>query len=278
MQVRTVRVGDIDMCVAEAGAGGRPLLLLHGFTGAKEDFTFEHGWVDRLASHGWHAVAPDHRGHGDSSQPDEEAAYSFEIFARDALGLADELGWPSFALLGHSMGGMIAQVLVGLAPSRVTALVLMDTSHQAMRGVSPEQAAKAGEIAKAKGMRFLTQLEKERGGALDTPASRRLKAANPAYDAFSDRKKEVSSPAMYAAMLSAITTADDRLPALAAVDVPTLVLVGEQDAPFIKASERMAAAIPAARLEVIAGAGHSPQFEAPEAWWTALSGFLEEVE
>ena len=63
------------VAVAEAGVGGRPLLLVHGFTGAKEDFT---DWLDPLAELGWHAVAPDQRGHGESSQPADEAAYSFD--------------------------------------------------------------------------------------------------------------------------------------------------------------------------------------------------------
>jgi pimeloyl-ACP methyl ester carboxylesterase len=61
------------------------------------------------------------------------------------------------------------------------------------------------------------------------------------------------------------------------VAVPVLVIVGEQDQPFIGHSERMAKAIPAARLAVIPDAGHSPQFENTEAWWDALTSFLQEV-
>ena len=55
------------------------------------------------------------------------------------------------------------------------------------------------------------------------------------------------------------------------------MLVGEQDAPFIAPSERMAKAIDGARLVVIPDAGHSPQFENPDAWWDALTSFLDEV-
>ena len=103
---RLVNLGDVELSIAEAGAGQRPLLMVHGFTGAKEDFT---PWLDRLAGQGWHAVAPDLRGHGASSKPAEESAYSFELLADDVLRLADSLGWGTFVLLGHSMGGMIAQ-------------------------------------------------------------------------------------------------------------------------------------------------------------------------
>src|SRR5215831_3393456 len=100
---RRVNLGDLELSIAEAGTGQDPLLLVHGFTGAKEDFT---PWLDRLAASGWHAVAPDLRGHGASAKPAQETAYSFEIMADDMLGLADALGWDRFVLLGHSMGGM----------------------------------------------------------------------------------------------------------------------------------------------------------------------------
>jgi pimeloyl-ACP methyl ester carboxylesterase len=55
------------------------------------------------------------------------------------------------------------------------------------------------------------------------------------------------------------------------------VIVGEHDEPFLSHSQRMAKAIPTARLVVIPDAGHSPQFENTEAWWDALTSFLQEV-
>ncbi len=90
-----------------------------------------------------------------------------------------------------------------------------------------------------------------------------------------------SSPAMYAAMLKAITDADsglDRLDDLRGLSMPALVIVGDQDAPFLKPSRRMAEVIPGAELAVIPDAGHSPQFESPEPWWKALRGFLDRLE
>ena len=59
--------------------------------------------------------------------------------------------------------------------------------------------------------------------------------------------------------------------------MPTLVLVGEEDTPFRKPSQRMADAIPGAELVVLPDGGHSPQFESPELWWKALAGFLDRV-
>ena len=89
-----------------------------------------------------------------------------------------------------------------------------------------------------------------------------------------------SSAAMYAAMLQTITAADGRRPARRPRRdraCPTLVLVGEEDAPFRKPSQRMAEAIPGAELVVLPDGGHSPQFESPELWWKALSAFLDRV-
>ncbi len=89
-----------------------------------------------------------------------------------------------------------------------------------------------------------------------------------------------SSPAMYAAMLQLITDATsglDRLPDLASITAPTLVIVGDEDTPFLKPSRRMAETIPGAELAVIPDAAHCPQFEAPEAWWSALSDFLSRL-
>jgi pimeloyl-ACP methyl ester carboxylesterase len=85
---------------------------------------------------------------------------------------------------------------------------------------------------------------------------------------------------MYAAMLRAITDPTnpiDRLEALRSVAVPALVLVGEEDQPFLNPSRRMAEAIPGAELVVVPDAAHSPQFENPEAWWAALTAFLQQL-
>ncbi len=79
---------------------------------------------------------------------------------------------------------------------------------------------------------------------------------------------------MWATLARAIRDQDDELDAMAAIRVPTLVLVGEQDEPFLGPSRAMAARVPGARLVVIPDAGHSPQFENPAAWRAALEGFL----
>jgi pimeloyl-ACP methyl ester carboxylesterase len=111
-----------------------------------------------------------------------------------------------------------------------------------------------------------------------TPAFLRLLHDKPGYSEFCDAKLLASAPAMWLAMAPALLTQADRLDRLAEVDVPTLVIVGEQDTPFVLHGERMAKTIPGAQLAIIPDAGHSPQFENPAAWWAALGSFLEDLE
>ncbi len=132
MGERSVDTGSIRLTIDEEGVGGRPLMLVHGFTGAKEDFG---DWLVPLADRGWHVVAPDLRGHGASDKPTEESAYTLPVFAGDVLALADTLGWSRFTLLGHSMGGMIAQHMLLGASDRIEALILMDTADGTLEDI-----------------------------------------------------------------------------------------------------------------------------------------------
>ena len=276
MQSRRIKVNEIEIELAEAGSGGRPLLLLHGFTGSKEDFT---EWLDPLAEAGWHAVAPDHRGHGKSSKPDTDDAYSIAILAADALLLADQLGWSRFALLGHSMGGFISQAMSFDAPERLDALILMDTGHGPVTSIDPQLVSAAVSVVRSRGIDALADMLLGRDSPFETPAHRKLIAERPGIAELEDYKFRAVSPHLYVALAAELLTTPDSLERLRRLPsgLPTLVIVGEQDTPFIEASREMQDAIPDARLVVIPDAGHSPQFENPEAWWKALSGFLADV-
>jgi 3-oxoadipate enol-lactonase len=276
VQTRPVDVGDVTLEVAESGPGGRPFLVLHGFTGAKEDFT---EWLDPLAEAGWHAVAPDHRGHGASSKPTNEDAYSLEIIAADALALADMLGWDRFTLLGHSMGGFVAQLMALSAPQRLDGLVLMDTGHGPIEGIDPALVELAIQIARDGGIDALADAVAEHAAPLETAAHRRVLDERPGYAEFGERKFRATSPALYAGILPELLHQTDTLERLAQMTPtpPALVIVGEQDTPFLGASRRMTEAIDGATMAVIPNAGHSPQFENASAWWSALSAFLDRV-
>ena len=274
MQTRTVTASGLDFEILEAGADhDGKLLLVHGFTGAKEDFA-DH--IDDLAQRGWHVVAPDHRGHGHSAKPAGEDSYSMSLMAGDMIGIADALGWREFVLLGHSMGGMVAQIMATQLGDRLQALVLMDTSPVCPDGLDPDAIAIGKTLVRERGMDFLLELQQQ-SGPLDTAAHQRVLATRPGYAEQGVEKMRNVSPEMWCAIVTEIVEQPDRCESLRDVTAPALVIVGDEDRPFLDHSERMAKTLPNGRLVVIPDAGHSPQFENPDAWSATLAGFLDEV-
>jgi pimeloyl-ACP methyl ester carboxylesterase len=266
MRVRTDDGVGLEVRVAGSGPA---LLLVHGFGGAKEDFS-DH--VESLAAD-HQVVTFDHRGHGESDAPAEAGAYSLDRLAADTLAVADAVGARSFRLLGHSMGGMVARRVVLGAPERVDALVLMDTSPGPVPGMDGEIIELGAGIALGDGMDELKRVM-DAFSPLGTPAYERLVAERPGYVEFMDRKWASLSAMMWATIIREIRDQPDQLAAMASVACPTLVVVGEQDTPFVGVSRQVAATIPGARLAVIPDAGHSPQFENPRAWSQVMTDFL----
>jgi pimeloyl-ACP methyl ester carboxylesterase len=273
MRTRTVTVGGVSLEVTEAGEGGRPVLLVHGFTADAGEVA---GVLDPLAERGWHAVAPDLRGHGRSDRPTDPEAYSFELMAEDVLALADDLGWDRFALVGHSMGGAVAQLLALDRPERLTGLVLASTFHGPVPGITMELVELGRWVVRESGMTGLADALAARRE--DSPASiaafERLQEARPGYAEESRARLVATSPDMWMALAPRFVDQPDRLNRLAGIHVPTAVIVGDLDTTMLDDCRRIAEAIPGATLTVIPGAGHVPQVEQPEGWWEALSGFL----
>ena len=273
MRTRRVDLGDVSLHVVDAGEGGRPVMLVHGFTATSAEVA---GVVEPLAELGWHAVAPDLRGHGRSDRPTDAGAYSLELMAADVLALADWLGWDRFALLGHSMGGGVAQLIALDHPERLTGLVLASTFHGPVPGISMELVQLGSWVVREAGMEGLAAAQEARRA--ENPESvatfERLQEAIPGYAEQSRARLVATSPDMWTAMAPRFVDQEDRLSRLAALDVPTAVIVGEFDGTMGDDCRRLAAAIPGATLTVIAGAGHVPQLEQPDAWWAAVSGFL----
>ncbi len=270
MRIRTDDGVGLEVDVAGAGPG---LMLVHGFGGAKEDFA-DH--VDALARD--HTVVVfDHRGHGASDKPDDPACYTLDRLTLDVLAVADAVGFDGFRLLGHSMGGMVARKVVIRAPERVEALVMMDTTAGPIPGFEPSLMDAAADVALTQGKDALKALL-DLAPALDTPAYQRTLAERPGYQEFQDRKWADLSAVMWGSLARELAYQSDDHAALAdALDAPLLVLVGAQDKPFVEASRRIAAAIPSAQVVVVDKAGHSPQFENPDAWIDALTSFLRSV-
>lgn len=115
---RTLQTNGIRMHVAEAGAG--PLVLLcHGFP--ESWYSWRHQ-LPALAAAGYHAVAPDMRGYGETDAPEPIDAYSVMHLVGDMLGLLDALGEKQAVIVGHDWGSIVAWTAALLRPDRFRAV------------------------------------------------------------------------------------------------------------------------------------------------------------
>lgn len=119
-------VNGIKICYDIHGEG-EPVLLLHGYSDRKEHWRAQ---VGELSKH-FKVIRMDNRGAGKSDRPDGE--YTMELFASDVIGLMNFLEIKRAHIIGHSMGGMIAQNLVIIYPDRVNKMILINT----FAGVKP---------------------------------------------------------------------------------------------------------------------------------------------
>jgi pimeloyl-ACP methyl ester carboxylesterase len=136
---RTVETNGIHLHIAEAGEG--PLvLLLHGWP--ESWYSWRHQ-LTALAAAGYHAVAPDVRGYGQSDKPWAVEAYSMKNLVADFMGLLDALGEKTAVVVGHDWGAAMAWNSAALHPDRYRAVVGMSVPHLGRTPMPPTQLFKA---------------------------------------------------------------------------------------------------------------------------------------
>ncbi|BAZ47988.1 alpha/beta hydrolase fold protein [Nostoc sp. NIES-4103] len=111
---------DIQLSYLEWHQGQKPLLLLHGLA---DNAVVWSSLGDYLAAD-YHIVAPDMRGHGESSKPEKD--YSFASAIADLEALMDQLGWSSAHVVSHSWTGKLAAIWARQNPKRLRSLILVD--------------------------------------------------------------------------------------------------------------------------------------------------------
>jgi pimeloyl-ACP methyl ester carboxylesterase len=136
---RHLDVDGITLHVAEAGAGPT-VVLLHGFP--ELWYSWRHQ-LSALAAAGYHAVAPDLRGYGESSRPDPVGDYAMTSMVGDVIGLLDALGADAASVVGHDWGAHIAWTLAQLHPERVSSLAALSVPLQPRPLVPPTQILRA---------------------------------------------------------------------------------------------------------------------------------------
>ena len=123
---RHVEANGLRFAVDEAGTGDDIALCLHGFPESR--YSWRHQLAP-LAAMGWRAVAPDMRGYGDSSRPDEVAAYRMKHLVADVAALFDAYGARRRLLVGHDWGAAVAWAFAIRQASPLDGLVIMNVPH-----------------------------------------------------------------------------------------------------------------------------------------------------
>lgn len=136
---RQIKTNGINLHIAEAGKG--PLvLMLHGFP--ELWYSYRHQ-LPALAAAGYHAVAPDIRGYGDSDRPHELEAYSMRHLTADAVGILDALGEKDAVIVGHDWGAPMAWNSAVLYPDRFRAVIALSVPYLPRGPVAPTTMFKA---------------------------------------------------------------------------------------------------------------------------------------
>jgi pimeloyl-ACP methyl ester carboxylesterase len=241
------------------GTGDHHVLALHGWFGSA------HGWgsfPEFLNGADFSYAFPDLRGYG--ARRDEPGEFTMEEAAADAVGLADDLGWDTFSVVGHSMGGVAAQHILLLAPGRVRRLV----------GITPVPAG--GVPFGDEAWRLFTSAAlspQSRAAIVDFSTGARLSTVF--IDSIVRHSLENSEQEAFGTYLGSWAKADI-VGQVKGNPLPVKVIAGEHD-PSLSPDmleHTWLEHYPNAELEVIRNAGHYPMHETPVILATIVEEFL----
>lgn len=248
------------MAIAHRRIGTGPLrvIVLHDWFGTSANWG---SVLDHLDPEGFSYAFLDYRGYGE--RRDVAGRYSLPEIADDVLELADQLGWDTFSLLGHSMGGKAVQQVLVRAPERIEKLIGLAPVGLPLRDGRPDPRP----------------LPRRRRGPREAPDHPRPGHRQP-------REPPLAGPdggplpgglrpEAFAAYLASWQPADLSA-AVKGNTVPVLVLVGEYDLALTAEVMRATwqAWYPNCRIVTIPGSGHYPPHETPVAFATEVEAFL----
>ena len=240
----------------EVHGSGPPLILTHGYSSTSAMW---HGQIDALSKR-HRLLLWDMRGHGQSDYPDDPAAYSEAMTVGDIAALLDAVGANTAIVGGLSLGGYMSLAFHRAHPQRVQALLIIDTGpgfkKDDAREVWNKRARDTGDRFDREGLDVLKSLSAERASVTHRNAKGLALAAR---GMLAQRDARV-------------------IESLPDIKVPSLVVVGADDTPFLAASDYMAAKIPGAQKAVITNAGHAVNIDQPKAFIDAVLPFLDRLE
>ena len=240
----------------EVHGSGPPVLLTHGYS-ASADM-----WAGQTApfSEKYKLITWDMRGHGRTDYPEDLAAYSEAETVADMAAILDAVGARKAVIGGLSLGGYMSLAFHLAHPERTEALLIIDTGP-GYKSDEPRQGWNATAIRRAENF--------EKNGLPPAGSGGAETRAAPHRNAIGLAK----------AARGMLTQHDARvISSLPDIAVPSLVLVGANDQPFLAASDYMAAKIPGAKKVVLPDAGHAANIDQPAAFNAAVLGFLADLQ
>jgi len=254
------RVNGVVLHHETRGSADKPALVFANSLGT--DFRIWDGVVERLAAR-YRIVLYDKRGHGLSEAT--PAPYTLKNHVEDLSALLDHLGVQRAAIVGLSVGGLIAQGLAALDPDRVAALVLCDTAHR----IGSEQMWNARiDAVLGKGLAAIADAVLERWFTLAYRAP-----ANPDFVGYKAMLVR-TDPTGYVGTCAALRDAD-LTESTRALKLPVLLMVGDQDGSTPPDLVRSTAdLIKGSDFRIIENAGHLPNIERPDAVADLIGAFL----
>jgi 3-oxoadipate enol-lactonase len=263
----SVTVDGTKINYTDHGGDGTPVVLVHAFP---LDSRMWEGQIESL-SDAFRFVTLDLQGFGDSDAPEDESSYSMDVFADQIKAVADDAGLDKFVLTGLSMGGYAAFAFLRKYRDRVSALVLADTRAEADPPEGVEKRTTQQGMVRNEGT----------GGLIEALANALLSEATRTKkpDVVDRLKEQMDNPAAgFVGALEAMKKRPDSSDELTAINVPTLVIVGENDGVTPPdAARKIHEHAGGSRLVVIPEAGHLSNLEAPEAFNGALAEFLRSL-
>ncbi|MBA5777198.1 alpha/beta fold hydrolase [Stappia sp. F7233] len=247
------------------GAGRETIILLHGIGAGAGMFTPQlSGLSDTFTVIAWNMP-----GYGDTPL---DGPMSFEGLAETLLSLIDHLGIGKANLVGHSIGGMVAQEFYARHPERVATLVLSaTTSAFGSRDGEFQRKFIADRLAPLDAGKTIPELA---AGFVPKLVG---SASEPTAVAIAQEAMSRLSPDTYREVIRCLATFDRRED-LKRICVPTLVIAGEEDTNGPAATlKKMAESIEGARFACLPGIGHLAPLEAPDAYNALLRGFYSDT-
>jgi pimeloyl-ACP methyl ester carboxylesterase len=253
----------VELYHRDSGSGV-PLVLLHAFPLSSAMWLAQREGLADVCR----VITPDQRGFGGTPLGGDDP--SLDVVADDVAALLDAKGLDTVVLGGLSMGGYVAMAFLRRHGTRVRALVLADT-----------KASADADAARANRERIASAVSGDPASTvliddvLPTLLGETTQRERPHVVGRTKAFVQAAPPAAVAWAQRAMAARPDSFETLRSVAVPTLIVVGAEDALAPPAdAEAMTEAVPGARLEVIAGAGHLTAVEAPADFNMALREFV----